>query len=98
LRDEGLSQATATTQLSGATTAAKHELLFARSIHFAHLPAWQRCGIGVFWEAFEKEGLDPRSGTTVMAERRRLRVKKDLPLKERYGEWLAKQLIGRGTE
>lgn len=92
LRGEGLSQATATAQLSGSTTATKHELLFARGIHFPHLPAWQRNGVGVSWETFEKEGFDPRTRLAVLAERRRLQVSTDLPIKQDYDEWLARML------
>jgi hypothetical protein len=66
------------------SVAAKNELLFKRDINFNRLPNWQKRGIGLYWEDYEKEGFNPRSGKTTKAIRRRLTVDMDLPMKEAY--------------
>jgi tRNA(His) 5'-end guanylyltransferase len=63
---------------------AKHELLFQHGVSFADLPAWQRRGSGLFYEAYEKEGFNPKTGEVVLARRRRVRVEEELPTGEEY--------------
>jgi tRNA(His) 5'-end guanylyltransferase len=88
LRGEGLGQSEATAQLLGLSTPSKHELLFARGVNFNDLPCWQKRGIGVYWEEYEKEGRNPLTGEAVSARRRRLKVDYELPLKEAYGDFV----------
>lgn len=95
LRKEGKSVAEATRTLERATTADKHELLHARGIHFAKVPAWQRRGTGIFRERFEREGTDPRTGQTRKAIRRRVVVNEELPMKAAYDE-LVRACLGAG--
>lgn len=64
LRKEGLSVADATKTLEGRSVAFKNELLFSRGINFDTLPSWQKRGIGLYAEAYEKEGVDPVTGNT----------------------------------
>ena len=53
--------------LSRQSWSAKHELLFQRGINFNDLPPWQRRGVGLLWEEYERPGTDPRTGTAVSA-------------------------------
>jgi tRNA(His) 5'-end guanylyltransferase len=84
LRKTGLSRSQATRALDGATTSGKNELLYQHGINFNELPAWQRRGIGLWWEAFERAGHDPVRGVDVTATRRRVHVERELPMKDAY--------------
>lgn len=90
LREEGADVAGATARLEKLCVAQKNELLFQRGINFNDLPMWQRRGIGVEWESFETEGLDPRSGSATVASRRRLITRMELPMREAYGSYVSK--------
>jgi tRNA(His) 5'-end guanylyltransferase len=74
LRSEGVSVSAATRQLEGLTFSGKNELLFERGINFNEVPAWQRRGVGLWFEEFTKGD----------AVRRRVRVDRDLPTGEEY--------------
>ena len=84
LRKSGQSLQQATCALDGATTAHKNELLFQHGINFNDVPAWQRRGIGLWWETFQRPGYDPVSDTEVTATRRRITASSDLPVKDAY--------------
>jgi tRNA(His) 5'-end guanylyltransferase len=84
LRGQGLDDAAATAQLSGVSVAQRNELLFGSGVNFNDLPAWQRRGIGAYWEEVPVEGRDPRSGARVPTMRRQLRVDLELPMKDAY--------------
>jgi tRNA(His) guanylyltransferase len=88
LRREGKGVRAATAALEGATVAAKNELLFARGVNFNAVPAWQRRGTGVSWETYEKEGVNPKTGKTVKAMRRRIKADEELPMKEAYARFV----------
>jgi tRNA(His) 5'-end guanylyltransferase len=88
LRNSGTSQAAATAQLQGLSNAAKHELLFAQGINFATLPAWQRNGIGIYWQSYEKSSVNPRTKESVVSIRRRLATDTELPSKDEYARFL----------
>jgi tRNA(His) guanylyltransferase len=59
-------------------------LLFKRGINFNDLPAWQKRGIGMKWEEFDKEGVNPKTGQVAIARRRRLHRIMDLPRGDEY--------------
>lgn len=84
LRREGRSRREATRMLKNSDVAAKNELLFARGVNFNDVPTWQRRGVGLWWETFERPGHDPVRGVDVTATRRRVHVEKDLPMKDDY--------------
>ena len=48
------------------------------------LPQWQRFGSGLFWESYEKEGVNPLTGEVCLATRQRIRVENDLPQGNAY--------------
>ncbi len=92
LRKGGLSVQAATAKLVGVSIADKNELLFQHGINFNDLPNWQKRGVGVFWEEYEKPAQNPITHEDVIAKRRRLRTELDLPKQEEYGEFVKKLL------
>ena len=89
LRREGHSAREATAVAEGRTVAEKNELLLSRGINFNELPAWQRRGVGVVWESYDKVGQDPRTGEPTVATRRRLSTRLELPMGEAYSRFVA---------
>src|SRR5207237_1221780 len=77
-------------------SSAKHELLFRHGVAFADLPAWQRRGAGLVYEAYEKEGFNPMTGEVVLARRRRVRIEGELPMAEAYAALLRDRLRAKG--
>jgi len=92
LRQDGRSGRQATQELQGQTTSAKNELLFRHGINFNEQPAWQRRGIGLWHETYQHSGHDPVRGVDVTAARRRIRIERELPMKEDYRQ-LARRII-----
>jgi len=88
LRREGTSARAASAKLEGAYVADKNELLFARGINFNAVPAWQRRGTGIYWERYEKDGRNPKTGQAVKATRRRIKVDDALPMKDAYASFV----------
>jgi tRNA(His) 5'-end guanylyltransferase len=88
LRGEGLSVPAATKRLKGMSTAEKNELLFQHGVNFNDVPNWQKRGIGLYWETYEKLALNPQTGQEVMAERRRIRIDYELPMKDLYSDFI----------
>ncbi len=84
LRHEGQSVRAATSALHKLSVADKNELLFQRGINFNDLPSWQKRGVGLFWEGYEKVGLNPITGEQATAQRRRIKVELELPLRDEY--------------
>lgn len=97
LRREGRGAPEATRALEGRSPAWKNELLFRHGIQFADLPAWQKRGVGLYWETYEKTGRDPRTGAETRAQRRRLRVDPDLPMRAAYSDWVRARLDTNGA-
>jgi tRNA(His) 5'-end guanylyltransferase len=84
LRKAGRSRQQATGVLDRSSTSDKNELLFEHGINFNDLPAWQRRGIGLWWEEYQRPGFDPVRNVEVVATRRRIAVERELPMKEAY--------------
>ncbi len=82
----------ATRELSGKSLAYKNELLFQRGINYNDLPAWQKRGQGVYFRNVQKEGVDPRTNTKVITERRELYTDLELPLGTEYRKFVLKFL------
>lgn len=93
LRKQGLDQQAATNKTFGLSVSQKNEMLFERGINFNDLPGWQKRGVGLFWETFEKPSLNPVTGTETVARRRRIKRDYDLPMKEQYSLFI-ERLIG----
>ncbi len=92
LRKQGKSVAKATQMLEGQSIAYKNELLFQNGINYNELPNWQKRGIGIYWETYEKQGFNPITGKEEIAERRALKVDDELPLREEYSGFIAELL------
>ena len=70
--------------------------MFRNGINYNELPEWQRRGIGVYWERYEKLGINPVTGAQVSAERRRLKVDLEVPMKDEYDAFV-RGLISRAS-
>lgn len=92
LRKAGASRHEASAEVDGRSAAEKLELLGSHGVDFEALPTWQRRGVGVWWESYEKLGMDPRTGALVPATRRRLREDAELPEGADYAALLAERL------
>ena len=79
---------TANDMLEGKSISFKNELLFSRGVNFDKLPSWQKRGIGVYWADVEKTGFNPITKQEVTAIRRGLEVDYDLPLGEKYAQYI----------
>lgn len=88
LRNSGMSLKEATAALEGTSVGDKNELLFQHGINFNEVPLWQRRGIGLYVEEYEKTGFNPVEAREVRAIRRRIKVDGELPMKEEYGDLL----------
>ncbi len=93
LRKEGVSAEKANATFLKMSVAQKNEFLFQKGINFNDLPGWQKRGIGIYWETFEKDGVNPISGKPVKAKRNRLKVDLDLPMKDEYSEFIEGLLL-----
>jgi tRNA(His) guanylyltransferase len=88
LREKGYEPQTATQELSGMSIADKNEFLFQQGINFNDLPNWQKRGIGVYWEEYDKKAWNPKTQMPVNAQRRRLRIDYDLPMRDIYDQFI----------
>ncbi|HCF30485.1 MAG TPA: tRNA 5'-guanylyltransferase [Cyanobacteria bacterium UBA11049] len=92
LRKASYSVRQATAMLQGQSTAFKNELLFQHGINFNDLPTWQRRGVGLYWEEYQKEGYNPIQKQAVFTTRHRIKVDEELPMKDAYGEFIERLL------
>ena len=90
LRKEGKTVQEATSMITGRSVAWKNELLFQHGINYDKVPAWQKRGIGLWWETYTKEGRNPFTGAIKEVERRKLRVEYELPIRDEYAEMVGK--------
>jgi tRNA(His) guanylyltransferase len=88
LRKSGKNVQDATKALERLNVAQKNEFLFERGINFNSVPKWQKRGVGVYWETFTKDGLNPKTGSKTKAVRRRLKLDFELPMKKEYGAFI----------
>src|SRR5688500_16701593 len=88
LRRQGAGVSEATNKLLGMRVADKNELLFQVGVNCKDLPAGRKGGVGVYWETYEKDSQDPRTGAVVRATRRRLKRDLELPMGDAYGQFV----------
>jgi tRNA(His) 5'-end guanylyltransferase len=88
LRRFGKSVTEATKALDGLSTGEKHALLLQHGTDFEGVPPWQRHGIGLYWENYDKAGFNPITEETVTTTRRRIKVDLNLPTKEHYSRFI----------
>ena len=89
LRKDGQTAKAATSVLLNLSVADKNELLFQHGINFNKLPNWQKRGVGLYWEEYEKPGVNPLTGKTVVAKRQRVKRDLELPMKEAYSQFIS---------
>ncbi len=92
LRRENLSVRAATEKLNGMSVAEKNELLFQYGLNFNDVPNWQKRGIGLYWEEYQKDSLNPQTGAAVTTTRRRIKRDQELPMREEYSEYVQKRI------
>ncbi len=88
LRKEGLSAKDAAAHLENRSISYKNELLFSRGVNFNRFPAWQKRGIGLYWEKYEKTGVNPVTEKNETAVRRRLKTDTKLPIRSDYAQMI----------
>jgi len=93
LRKQGQGEHEATAALKGMSAADKNELLFRHEINFNDLPLWQKRGVGLYWEEYDRPAVNPISGETVLARRRRVHRDLELPMKDDYSAFLRKRVV-----
>ena len=80
LRKTGLSENEAAMKLRNMKASAIHELVFQHGVNLAETPAWQRCGVLVFRETYDKTGFDPVKNTEVTTQRTKIVQEWDTPI------------------
>jgi len=88
LRKDGKAPDDVANELSGVSVADKNELLFTKGINFNDLPNWQKRGIGLYWEQYEKPAVNPKTGVELTATRNRVKIDYDLPMKDQYSSFI----------
>lgn len=88
LRRAGNSSAESVRLLDHKSTRDQKSLLSRHGVEAARIPTWQRHGVGLYWEHYEKSGYDPISARPVTAGRRRIKCRLDLPAGRAYSELL----------
>lgn len=98
LREEGRTVQEATRELSGLSIAEENEFLFQHGINFNDLPSWQKRGMGIYWQVYEKEGWNPKTQIKAIAQRKKLKIDFELPIGDEYSvfimNFLEKSKIG----
>lgn len=98
LRKDGLDERQATKRLMGQSVSQKNELLFQFGINFNDVPGWQKRGVGLYWEEYDKPATNPVTNEPVVARRRRVRRDFDLPMKNEYGQFVRSFLLNPQTK
>lgn len=83
-----MSVAAAAKRLEGMPVAGKNELLFQHGVNFDDVPNWQKRGVGLYWGTYDKAAVNPLTGQQVVANRRRIRVDYELPMRDEYGAFV----------
>lgn len=80
LIEEGMDAKKAAEQLKGLQSKDLHEMMHIRGFNLATTPSWQRRGTLVYKKLTEKEGFNPITKETVVAERSAVTTEPELPL------------------
>jgi tRNA(His) guanylyltransferase len=90
----GLNENEAGLRLKNMKAAQIHELVFEHGINLAETPAWQRCGIMVYRESYEKTGYDPIKQMEVRTQRTKIIRDWNIPIfKTEEGRKLIAKLV-----
>jgi len=77
---EGMDAKKAAEQLKGLQAKELHEMMHVRGFNLATTPSWQRRGTLIYKKVTEREGYNPITKETVIAERSAVVAESDLPL------------------
>ncbi len=80
LRESGKSAGEATKGVEGLSVGEKNQLLFDLEINYNDLPAWQKRGIGFYWNQSIQRGFNPVKREETPVVRRILKQENELPL------------------
>ncbi len=94
LRKSCASAAEATRMLHRCASGSQRKLLLRHGIDFDELPAWQRHGVGLYWQSYVKRGRDPVANREVTTTRRRIATELALPTGNAYAELLRRAIVG----
>lgn len=97
LRDAGATVKEATDALKGRTTGEKNELLFQRGINFNALPAWQKRGIGFYYQCYDQISTNRLTNEPNIVTRTKLIVDLNLPVGADY-DLLVKTTLAADAE
>lgn len=89
-RKLGLDEQAAAQKIFGLSLGQQQELLFQEGINFNDLPNWQKRGVGLYWEEYERLSADRRTGDEVLSVRRRIKRDYDLLMKEEYSRFISR--------
>lgn len=88
LRKAGADADEASRRLLRLSVAEKNELLFSHGVNFNDVPNWQKRGIGLYWESYEKPAVNPKTGESVTTTRRRIKRDLELPMRDDYSAFV----------
>jgi tRNA(His) guanylyltransferase len=57
-----------------------HDILFEKGINMAHLPPWQRRGVGIYKKKVQIKGQNPLTGEKVLSDRMKIFIDWQLPI------------------
>jgi tRNA(His) 5'-end guanylyltransferase len=98
LRQEGRGPGQAQSLLNNTSSSEREELLAKRGICFSEVPAWQRKGVGLFFDCEERQALNPKTGEMNTKLRRVLRIDKDLLERDAYAMFLGELITASESE
>lgn len=88
LRNNGKTAKQATHLIEGKTNSFKNELLFKHGINFNTLPKWQKRGIGLYWQKYDKTGWNPVKKEKMTTKRKEIKVDFDIPMGRTYDQFI----------
>lgn len=92
LRRQGKSVKDATAYLENKSVAEKNELLWQNGINFNDLPLWQKRGVGLYWESYQKPAVNKLTGEEVLATRNRIKIDYELPMRDEFSDFIRQKL------
>lgn len=99
LRKKGETVQSAAEKLLGRSVSEKNEMLFKEGgMNFNDVPNWQKRGVGLYWEIYQKEAVNLKTQEKVFADRRRIRVDLDLPMKDGYSQFIENLVMKEHTD
>lgn len=98
LRQEGKGPGQAQSLLDNTSSSEREALLADRGICFSEVPAWQRKGVGLFFDREERQVLNHKTGEMSTKMRRVLRIDKDLLERDAYALFLGERIAASEAE